>query len=189
MANPLTEPALWREERARVFFALWPDVATANRLHMLAESAHRRFGGRVMRFDTLHMTLAFVGGVRRVKLPELLEAAATLTPPPFDLTLDTLGQWGRRDIVWVGPSRAPQGLHDLVSDLHQRLRATGFELEARRFVPHVTLLRGAQCEDAQSVLEQPLRWRADGFVLVESKLQSSGARYRVLGRWAGSRPD
>lgn len=186
MANPLTEPALWREERARVFFALWPDVATANRLHALAEAAQRRFGGRVMRFDTLHLTLLFVGGVRRVRLPELIEAAASLTPPPFDLTLDTLGRWAKRDIVWAGPSHAPPGLHELVADLHGRLRELGFELEARRFVPHVTLLRGAECTDGQEPLAEPVRWRADGFALVESKRQSSGARYRLLGRWAGA---
>src|SRR5690606_16064137 len=110
--------ARWREERARVFFALWPDAETAHALHQLARSAHAGFGGRVMRRDTLHLTLAFIGGVPRLRIPELLEVGAAVTPRAFELSLDVLGEWMHKHIVWAGPGDAPKAMVELSVDLH-----------------------------------------------------------------------
>ncbi len=136
-----------------------------------------------MRRDTLHLTLAFIGGVPRLRIPELLEVGAAVTPRAFELSLDVLGEWMHKHIVWAGPGDAPKALVELSGDLHERLAAAGFGLEERPFVPHVTLLRNAACATQRSLLEQAVKWRADGFVLVESRLLTSGARYEVLGRW------
>ena len=179
----MAETARWREERARVFFALWPDAGTAEALNALAGAAKGRFGGRAMRIDTLHLTLAFIGGVPRVRIPELLEIGAAVAPRAFDLRLDVLGEWARKHIVWAGPEQVPEPLAALAAELQSALVTAGFALEARPFVPHVTLLRNATCATQRASLERPVRWRADGFVLVESRLLPSGARYEVLGRW------
>lgn len=179
----MAEPPRRHEERARVFFALWPDVDTAQTLHGLAESARPRFGGRAMRRDTLHLTLAFIGGVPRVRIPELLQIGASVAPRAIDLSLDVLGEWARKHIVWAGPQTVPEPLAALAADLQSALLDAGFVLEARPFVPHVTLLRNAACATRRMPLEQAVRWHADGFVLVESRLLPSGARYEVLGRW------
>lgn len=173
----------WREERARLFFALWPDAATAAILHRLGESARQRFGGRCMHRDTLHLTLAFIGGVPRVRIAELLELGAHVRPHAFHLALDILGEWARKHIVWAGPAQAPEPLTALADDLRRVLADAGFAIEARPFVPHVTLLRNAACATRRAPLELPVRWAVHGFVLVESKLLPSGARYEVLGRW------
>lgn len=178
------EPPRWHEQRARVFFALWPDPATAAALQRLAESAQQRFGGRAMRHDTLHLTLAFIGGVPRVRVRELLELGAAVTPRAFDLPLDVLGEWARKHIVWAGPAQVPQPLAALAGDLQRLLTNAGFALEARPFVPHVTLLRNAACATQRVPLAPPVHWAADGFVLVESKLLPSGARYETLARWS-----
>lgn len=180
------EASTRHEERARVFFALWPDADTAQSLHTLAESQKQRFGGRVMQRDTLHLTLAFVGGVPRLRIPELLAAGAAVAPRAIDLSLDVLGEWARKHIVWAGPRDVPGPLAELSAELHQKLGEHGFGLEARPFVPHVTLLRNAACETQRLPLEPAVPWRATGFVLVESKLLASGARYEVLGRWSAS---
>lgn len=172
-----------REARARVFFALWPAAETARALHTLTESLQLRFGGRAMRMDSLHLTLAFVGSVPRGRIAELLAAGARVQPRAFGLQLDVLGEWARKHIVWAGPAEVPEALATLVAELQQTLSEAGFVLEARPFVPHVTLLRNAACETRRTPLEQPLCWRTDGFVLVESMLQPSGARYVELGRW------
>ncbi|MDX5364013.1 MAG: RNA 2',3'-cyclic phosphodiesterase [Pseudazoarcus pumilus] len=150
----------------------------------MAGSLQPRFGGRVMRMDSLHLTLAFVGGVPRARIPELIAAGAQLSAAAFDLKLDVLGEWARKHIVWAGPADVPAALATLAAELQQTLSEAGFALEARPFVPHVTLLRNAACETRRTPLEQPVRWRSDGFVLVESSLQPSGARYLELARWA-----
>ncbi|MDX5445031.1 MAG: RNA 2',3'-cyclic phosphodiesterase [Zoogloeaceae bacterium] len=179
----MAETPRWREERARVFFALWPDASTAKVLHGLADATKQRFGGRAMRIDTLHLTLAFIGGMPRVRLPELLAIGAAVAPRAVDLSLDVLGEWSRKHIVWAGPERVPEPLAALAAELQSALVTAGFALEARPFVPHVTLLRNAACATHRTPLEPPVCWRADGFVLVESKLLPSGARYEMLGRW------
>lgn len=166
-----------------MFFALWPDADTAQSLHTLAESESKHFGGRVMQRDTLHMTLAFVGAVSRARIPELQKVGAAVAPRAFDVSLDVLGEWARKHIVWAGPQHVPGPLAELAADLHQKLGEGGFGLETRPFVPHVTLLRNVACETQRSTLEQAVPWRVTGFVLVESKLLASGARYQVLGRW------
>lgn len=170
-------------DQARVFFALWPDAVTANSLHRLAESLQPRFGGRVMRLDSLHLTLAFVGSVPRERIPDLLAIGASVTPRAFDLTLDVLGEWARKQLVWVGPSTTPEPLAGLADELHQGLVAAGFSMESRPFVPHVTLLRNAACATQRTSVGKVVRWWSEGFVLVESKLLASGARYEVVGRW------
>lgn len=170
-------------DQARVFFALWPDAATAHSLHRLAESLKPRFGGRVMRLDSLHLTLAFVGSVPRERIPDLLAVGASVTPRAFDLTLDVLGEWARKQLVWVGPSTTPEPLAGLADELHQGLVAAGFSMESRPFVPHVTLLRNAACATQRTSVGKVVRWWSEGFVLVESKLLASGARYEVVGRW------
>lgn len=44
---------------ARVFFALWPEVSIQGALHNIAKEYQARSAARVMRADTLHMTLCF----------------------------------------------------------------------------------------------------------------------------------
>src|SRR5690606_7323542 len=52
----------------RVFFALWPDARTAAVLSGWAQDAHAMCGGRIMRPDTLHLTLAFLGMVPHARV-------------------------------------------------------------------------------------------------------------------------
>jgi RNA 2',3'-cyclic 3'-phosphodiesterase len=136
-----------------------------------------------MRLDTLHLTLAFIGGVPRVRIPELLDIGAAVAPRAFDLTLDVVGEWARKHIVWAGPEQVPEQLAALAAELKSALLNAGFAIEARPFVPHVTLLRNAACATQRTPLEPSVRWHADGFVLVESALLPSGASYEVLRRW------
>ncbi len=135
-----------------------------------------------MRRETLHLTLAFVGGVEPDRLDLLSALAGTILLPPFALRFSRLQCQRRKKIVWAA-AEAPEGLLDLVSALGTGLRAADFRTEARPFAAHVTLLRQVLCE-AQSP-EAPLRidWPVQDFVLVESELKPEGASYRILGRW------
>ena len=45
----------------RLFFAYWPSAETAQALMDWVRRAHALYGGRMMRSDTLHLTLAFLG--------------------------------------------------------------------------------------------------------------------------------
>ncbi len=125
----------------RLFFALWLPPACANALHAMAGAVVGRSGGRLMREDTLHLTLAFLGDVAERRLPALTELAAGLVLPRVPVRLDRLGFWAHNHILFAGSSAPDPALAALADSLQETLKAAGFLAETRAFVPHVTMLR------------------------------------------------
>ncbi|MGB0128874.1 MAG: RNA 2',3'-cyclic phosphodiesterase [Rhodocyclaceae bacterium] len=166
----------------RVFFAIWPDDQTAGALAAMAKTMAPLCGGRVMRRETLHLTLAFIGSVNAEQLAELRRVAAAVTAPAFDLELDRLAWWRHNRIVWAGSSAVPPALQGLARDLSAGLRDAGFRVEDRPFAVHVTLLRNAH-NGAEGGQPAAVRWPVHEFLLVESLLQPRGAVYRPLDRY------
>ncbi len=164
----------------RVFFALWPEANTAWALHAAGREAQRGCGGRLTAVDTVHQTLAFLGGILAARVADAEAAAAATVGIPFEWRLDRLGYWKHNRILWAGGDCEP--LAALAADLAERLRAAGFELERRPFAGHVTLLRKARCGHLPP-LPAPIAWQVRDFVLVESHLDAQGARYETIGRW------
>src|SRR5690606_37654106 len=167
--------------RARVFFALWPDLRTAAALHEIGTELHAGCGGRLMREASLHLTLAFLGEIPRARVGELLALAGGLGGAPFELVLARSGSWKGNRVVWLAPRETPPALEALAASLSQALRAAGFALEERRFSAHLTLVRNAR--RAPLPLTRELGWQVGDFVLVESGRRAEGAQYRILGRW------
>jgi 2'-5' RNA ligase len=169
----------------RVFFAVWPDAAAAEAMAAAGRDARKTSGGRPMRPETLHLTLAFLGEQPAERLAEAMAVAATRAAAPFTLTLDRLGYWQHNRILWAGGDCPP--LAALADGLGAALRAAGFRLDARPFAIHATLLRDARCP-APPALAAPIAWPVSEFVLVESRLSAAGADYRVIGRWPLAAP-
>lgn len=132
-----------------------------------------------MRSNTLHMTLAFLGETPLARLDALRELAATIPGEAFTLTLDRLGCWKHNRIGWLGVQDTPQALAQLVSNFRGVLHAEQFAVDDQHYVPHVTLLRNAQCRPPPSC--PPVTWRAKDFVLLASHKQRPG--YDLLGTW------
>jgi 2'-5' RNA ligase len=168
----------------RLFFALWPPATVAARLHELALSAQLLCGGRAMRRDTLHVTLAFLGAIPVSRVAQAEAAADAVAGARFDLELDRLACWKHNHIVWAGSGEMPPPLERLAADLAMRLRTAGFTLDARRFAVHATLLRNADCAGSLPKVLEAIRWPVDDFALVESHGGAGGVRYEVVRRWA-----
>jgi RNA 2',3'-cyclic 3'-phosphodiesterase len=167
----------------RLFFALWPDDAIAGRLHAAAKMAHAACGGRIMRRESLHVTLAFLGEVAPPRMAAAEAVAAAVGGRSFLLELDRLECWKHNRIAWAGCTAAPPALMALARDLAAGLRGTGFALDARPFAAHATLLRQANCAAPLPALPEPIRWPTSDFALVESRPSLSGSRYEVVRRW------
>lgn len=167
----------------RVFFAVWPTPVAAKALHDAARQTQKDCGGRLMRRETLHLTLAFLGDVSDERLAEVRRVADGVVGEAFDVALDRIGYWKHNRILWAG-GESPR-LTLLAKHLNDGLRAAGFRLDGRPFVAHMTLLRDARCAalPLAPVPPLPVVWTASEFVLVESKLSSEGSSYEVVGRW------
>jgi len=167
----------------RYFFAVWPDEAAAKTLHRVAREARKACGGRLMKEESLHLTLAFLGSLPSERVEEARRVADMVVAAsfaPFDISLDRLGYWRHNRILWAGGDIPP--LAALSGTLTQDLRAAGFQLDTRPFVAHMTLLRDARCDDAPDQ-PAPVVWRAGEFVLAESRTSPEGSYYEIVGRW------
>ncbi len=175
----------------RLFFALWPPREAAGALHEWAMKASRLTGGRVTRAETIHLTLAFLGEIEESRISSLKRIGQASVGKAHVLPIEQARWWAHNRIVWVGPNETPAPLAALAAELKCSLAQAGFELEARAFAAHVTLIRKAREPRAALPGLAPLDWPVDEFVLVRSALSREGSRYEVLERFAlrgGARP-
>lgn len=172
----------------RLFFALWPERGARADLDHLARDVQRMHGGRRVRPEMLHLTLAFVGSVPAARVAALGEIGAALPLPALSLVLDRLGGLSRRGLIWVAPSEPPAALMAHAEALAHALREAGFDLERRVFRPHVTLLRRGTWVPEPATECEPLVMRARRRALVVSEQGPKGPRYRELRYWDGGEP-
>jgi RNA 2',3'-cyclic 3'-phosphodiesterase len=166
----------------RLFFALWPDDEVRAQLARWSRELHTACGGRRVRTENLHLTLAFLGSVDEAKLAEIELAAGEVAPRAATLVLDEPGYWKRNRIAWAGASIIPPELERLVAGLRDALAKSTIGFDSEGFVSHVTLLRDAQEPRAMPALE-PIEWRLDGFALVQSVTLPLGSRYKIRKSW------
>ncbi len=92
--------------------------------------------------DNLHLTLAFIGEVPEDRSGLLRQIAEAFCVTPFELRLEGLGRFRRDggDILWLGIAEN-KSLISIYNKLSGQIENAGFELEKRRFAPHLTLAR------------------------------------------------
>ncbi|GAA5785208.1 RNA 2',3'-cyclic phosphodiesterase [Chitiniphilus shinanonensis] len=167
-------------EQQRLFVALALPQALRDALCGLRDRLHAQAGGRVVPAGNLHLTLAFLGDTPTARIGELLELLAHLPRHDFVFCIDRVGSFKTGSpkgcIVWVG-GEAPPALLALKDELWAALRAGGFAFDAKRFKPHVTLLRDAR--PATETLA-PLTWQAGPPRLYRSTPTPRGPRYEVV---------
>ncbi len=169
----------------RLFFALWPSPRLAASLAGWAEQARLTTGGRAMRTETLHLTLAFLGPVEAALADELAAATPEHRLAPGAAPLERYGVFSRQRILWAGPAETPPALQDAHDALWQWLAGHGLAPPTQPFRPHVTLLRNIVHPHPPEEAPPPLPWHYDRMVLVASESLTGGSRYRIV---AQSRP-
>ena len=170
-------------DKLRIFFALWPTATERRALVGWQTVLKEKCGGRVMRADTLHATLVFLGEVEAARIEALKLAAEEVSAESFELRFDQACYWGHNHILYATPSAVPDALLQLVDELARRLKRHRFSFMKHEFKPHITLLRNARWTDKPLPEMQAVCWRIKDFVLVQSAPQADHAHYRVLARF------
>lgn len=166
----------------RLFFALWPEPGLQASFYAVGQKLYRHCGGSRTRRENIHMTLAFLGAVEAPRLGQVMAVAERIHLPAFTLVFSRLGWWRQNQAAWAAPVETPRTLADIVKALHRGLMQEGFKFDERRYLPHITLLRKANCPEG-AVESYPIRWRVNEFALVRSTLHESGAHYAIVKRW------
>jgi 2'-5' RNA ligase len=144
----------------------------------------------------LHLSLLFLGNINRDLLEPVAAAmdAIAAAHKPFGVRLGTPGAFGSPRaprVLWAGVD-APPGLYRLQEALAAAVRDLGLRLESRPYRPHITLGRVRSPRGRETLLASlealgPTLtggFAVDAFVLFQSLLSPTGARYRVLHRCA-----
>lgn len=176
-------------ERARLFFALWPDESVRNALRRALPSVG--LGGRVIPPENWHATLAFLGGVEPERLQALRALAGAMRGEAFTVVLDRIEEWNR-SLVALVPTHPPCALLQLANELAARLAHAGFPTESCPYRVHVTLIRerrrgSGRREGLLATADSPpvwvVEWQVSDFALVQSHPGATGSRYEVVDRW------
>ena len=141
-----------------------------------------------------HITLKFLGEVEEQSLPRLVDAAsrAAKACSPFELSFERFGAFpsiSRPRVLFYAAGRGSEDLASLAGRVEDELVPLGFERERRRFRAHLTLarVRNRPPLEVQRILEAvpdlpgTALQRVERFVLMQSTLSRSGARYDELG--------
>lgn len=168
----------------RLFFAYWPSVEKAEEIDEWVRSAHAVCGGRMMRTDTLHMTLAFLGEADLGRARELAQACTRWRLPTGAMLLSEPGRFSHAKVVWVGPEQSVRSdlawLHEAHETLWANLSAYGWHPKEGVFRPHVSLLRNAGLQPLADIRGPAIHWTPDRCVLVASEPAANRSRYNVL---------
>ena len=125
----------------RLFIAVNFNDETRSRLLALRDELRGKSQhGNFSALENLHLTLAFIGEVSPKKIDKIKAIMDTVTFAPFAATIDRLGTFSRGTLWWAG-LREDQPLMDLQREVEHKLALCGFEMDGRKYNPHITLGR------------------------------------------------
>jgi RNA 2',3'-cyclic 3'-phosphodiesterase len=167
---------------ARLFFALWPDDETRDKLTDVCNQ-FKNEKVRLVKKSNLHITLEFLGEVASKDQQALIEQAAKIRCKPFDLELTRIGWWQKPAILWIGTTNTPKSLTELVTLIKQSVVEQGLKIDQREYKPHVTIARKVK-QAVVPIEKLHIPWHVKSFALLISKSTDSGVEYHVLQEWS-----
>lgn len=142
--------------------------------------------------ELIHLTLKFLGDVSEDQIPEISRITAQVAAEfrGFSLEVINVCSFGSPPaVVWAGIEES-EFLCRLQLDLDNRLAGIGFELDEKRFVPHLTL-----CRVKNPAAGKRLKPFIEGFkdysagkndvksiCVYKSELTNTGPQYTLLSR-------
>ena len=163
------------DRTGRLFFAVWPDDETRDRLQQLQASVQ----GRKTHYADFHLTLVFLGNRPVEELAVLRGVLHDLPGLDSQIVIDRLGHFQRQKVVWAGATEPPPELMAIQKRLRHDLESNGVHIsDPFQFTPHITLARKA--EQPGRIEFAPIIWNAGHIVLAQSRDAPQGARYEVI---------
>jgi len=130
----------------RLFIAFELPDEMLDALERNLETLNNALGGRFVRPDMLHVTMAFLGevdGSQTGRIASIIdETASSLTP--IDCELGSVGYFGKPSsaVLWQGfNADGARNMAHAADALRRRLSDDGFSFDPKPMRPHVTLAR------------------------------------------------
>jgi 2'-5' RNA ligase len=171
---------------SRLFFALWPDDETRQKLAHLSQFIKaERF--KWVQPHNLHVTLVFLGQTDEDVELSVKQSVPSISAQPFELTFDCLSYWSRPKILCLTCRQpVPEAASMLAFALETVAANCGLQTDTRPYMPHITLARHARYLPEVNI--EPIIWRAEAFCLIESCSKPDGVFYKVIQQWPLIKP-
>jgi 2'-5' RNA ligase len=180
----------------RVFLAIELSLDVRKKLSELQQQLRKTLPPiNWVRPESIHLTLKFLGYVDPSSISRLLSVLKPIGKKQHVFSIDVHGlgvfpQVKHPRIFWIGLTGNTQALQELVLEIEAALEPLGFPPEEKAYHPHLTLARikrenatvgSALLENQVLEKDQHLgTLTIDRFTLIQSDLDSSGARYTSL---------
>jgi len=175
----------------RCFVAIELPEGMRDGIGQVEESLHIP-GLRLVKPNLCHITLKFLGDVPMDKIEKVCKALGSVQADPFDIKVRGMGAFPGRSIrvVWLG---LEGDFADLFRKVEDSLGPLGFEREARKFSPHVTLGRvGRPSQEISGQITAKIEelsrvdlgsFLVDRFFLKKSTLTREGPIYEDIAKF------
>ena len=163
----------------RIFFALWPDAVIREQLSNASNSIPVERPARRVPDYNLHLTLHFIGNVYQDQLVCMQQQASLVEAEGFELDIDCQGHFSKPRVAWLGCSGIPARCGIFTINWGKAWVIVITNPSCGVYHPHITVARKIKSIAACGDFE-PMRWRVENFVLVESRSIASGVKYRVI---------
>jgi len=175
-----------KPKKIRLFIALKLDSKSERKILEFIEKLKEDYEGNFYPKEKLHLTLAFLGWVEKDELQKVKEVLREMLKDfvAFSLQgelLELCRRGDARNHLWLRFQKDLnlRLLKSFQEELDKRLCKEKFELEKRRFLPHLTL--GRQLKTRAKIKEEErMSLKFDEIVLYRSILSRSGSRYKKI---------
>jgi 2'-5' RNA ligase len=165
----------------RLFVAINFNPETLSRLISLGDELRSRsLRGSFTHPENLHLTLAFIGETSPKKVDKVKAILDTVVFRPFDVSIDRLGTFSCGTLWWAG-LRVDEPLMMLQREVTYKLALCGFEMDGRKYSPHITLGREVATDAAPWQIE-PFSETIHQIDLMKSERVNGKLTYTVLTR-------
>ena len=167
----------------RVFYAVTFQEETKEKLieykNLVSNNSVK---GRFTNKNNFHLTLEFIGEVDEKELSLLTNILYKLQNPPKEVVTSYIGSFKRRDkeIIWLGIEEN-KCLITLQRELRNLLINNGFQIEDRKYKPHITIGREIVRKGfIEKNIFPPLHIPIASIALMESKRVNNQLVYEPL---------
>ena len=164
----------------RLFIAIWFDEEMLDSLVEIQDDLMRSgVKGSYTPRENLHMTLAFIG--ENDDPEQILEVMKNVPLRSFSVKLSGYGPF--RDMFFANLEEN-ENLRDYVKRLRKALVDEEISFDRKKFLPHVTLVRRAECSKGKALLPEPGEsepMRVNGISLMKSERGRHGMIYTEIG--------
>ncbi len=130
----------------RVFIAVDVDNEAKSQIYSLYSPFVKEYKGiKWVSKENLHITLSFLGDVnedRIVDLKSIIDEIPILFGREFLIDrISAFPNIRNPKVIWCGASRDYLDLYEYRKRLVSRLKGSGFDIDDKRFIPHITIGR------------------------------------------------